>query len=166
MIYRCSSFRIEPLNESDCSEVLEVYRYSEDFLALGPVHGASMEMVLADMRASEAEGGCFCGIYNLQWEMTGILDYIPSHYLGDRQKACISLLMIALPHRNRGTGRQIVAVVETYLKDQYEVRSVFAHVQTENTRALRFWNGCGYHRISDADQRPDGTIVYHLRKNL
>jgi len=166
MIYQSSSFRIEPVSESSSSLVLEVYRQCEDFLALGPVHSASMEMVLADLRASEAEGGCFCGIYNLQGEMTGILDYLPSHYQGDRQKACISLLMIALPHRSRGTGRQIVAIVEAYLKERYEVKSVFAHVQTENTGALRFWNGCGYHRISDADPRPDGTTVYHLCKNL
>lgn len=164
MIFHGKSFKIEPVSDSDCSAVLEVYRQCEDFLVLGPVPSASMEMVLTDMRESGAEGGCFCGIYNLQGEMTGILDYMPSQYQGDQQKACISLLMIAIPHRNCGTGRQVVATVETFLKDECEVRSVFTHVQTENLRALRFWNECGYHRISDADPRPDGTTVYHLCK--
>lgn len=88
------------LDESD--EVLNVYRQCEDFLALGPVPTASMEMVQKDIEKSKAYGGLFCGIYTSEGKMIGILDYVPSKFEGDPHAFYISLLMIAAPFRSRG----------------------------------------------------------------
>ena len=49
--------KIRPIAEDDLEAILAVYRQCEDFLALGPQPQASPEMVAADMRQSQAEGG-------------------------------------------------------------------------------------------------------------
>ncbi len=54
---------IRPIVEPDLPAVLEVYRQSEDFLALGPDPHASPEMVAKDRELSRQEGGVFCGIF-------------------------------------------------------------------------------------------------------
>ena len=54
---------IRPILDSDLPAVLEVYRQSEDFLALGPDPHASLEMVEKDRALSRQQGGVFCGIF-------------------------------------------------------------------------------------------------------
>ncbi len=54
---------IRPIVNSDLPAVLEVYRQSEDFLALGPDPRASLEMVEKDQALSRQQGGVFCGIF-------------------------------------------------------------------------------------------------------
>ncbi len=54
---------IRPITDSDLPAVLEVYRQSEDFLALGPDPHASPEMVEKDRELSRQEGGVYCGIF-------------------------------------------------------------------------------------------------------
>jgi hypothetical protein len=82
-----SSFEIRPITQDDLAAVLDVYRQCEDFLALGPVPIASMEMVLSDVEHSQREGGVFCGIYAAGGEMMGIVDYVPSNFEGNPQAA-------------------------------------------------------------------------------
>ena len=54
---------IRPILDSDLPAVLEVYRQSEDFLALGPDPHASLEMAAKDRALSRQQGGVFCGIF-------------------------------------------------------------------------------------------------------
>ena len=42
-------FSLRPVTPTDLDAVLEVYRLCEDFLALGPVATASMEMLQKDL---------------------------------------------------------------------------------------------------------------------
>ena len=86
-VVRAQSFEIHPITQDDLDAVLEMYRQCEDFLALGPVSVASMEMVWQDIELSKAEGGVFCGIYTENEKMIGIIDYVPSNYRGDRHIA-------------------------------------------------------------------------------
>ena len=51
------NFTIRPIEDADLPAVLEVYRQSQDFLALGPAAAASPEMVEADRALSRQEGG-------------------------------------------------------------------------------------------------------------
>ena len=46
-----------PYEERDLPAVLEVYRQCEDFLALGPVARASLQMVQQDLAISRQENG-------------------------------------------------------------------------------------------------------------
>ena len=54
---------IRPIVDFDIPAVLEVYRQSEDFLALGPDPHASLEMVEKDRALSRQQGEVYCGIF-------------------------------------------------------------------------------------------------------
>ncbi|HET9912352.1 MAG TPA: GNAT family N-acetyltransferase, partial [Anaerolineales bacterium] len=109
---RDPTLEIRLIIEDDLHAVLDVYRQCEDFLALGPVSTASMEMVLKDIKVSKDMGGNFCGIYTADGKMIGVLDYVPSHFEGDPHTAFLSLLMIAAPFRKHGIGTAVVEAVE------------------------------------------------------
>ena len=101
------SLEIRPVTHADLSAVLDVYRQCEDFLALGPEPAASMEMVLRDIETSQREGGLFCGIFEANSSMIGVIDYVFGNFEGDPRLAFLSLLMIAAPHRNQGIGQAV-----------------------------------------------------------
>src|SRR5512137_1136074 len=105
------SLEIRPVTRDDLDAILDVYRQCEDFLALGPVATASMDMVLKDLELSRNEGGIFCGIYNESGKMIGVFDYVPHDYQGDPHAAYLELLMIAAPFRSHGVGKAVVEAV-------------------------------------------------------
>ena len=107
---------IRPIGDADLDAVLEVYRQCEDFLALGPVPHASLEMVRADIELSERQGGVFCGIYDGQGTMTGVVDIVRRGWEGNARHAFLSLLMIAAPYRGQGVGRAVVEWVEDEIR--------------------------------------------------
>ncbi len=151
---------IRPITDSDLPAVLEVYRQSEDFLALGPDPHASPEMVARDRGLSRREGGLYCGIF--LDELVGILDYTPN-YKGDPGAAFIELLMIAAPYRGRGLGEQAVRWLgSTFSGEAGQVR-LYAAVQTNNPAAIRFWQRLGFRITGPAALQPDGTVTYPIR---
>src|SRR5512138_3490728 len=94
---------IRPVTEDDLHAVLGVYRNCEDFLALGPVATASMEMVSKDIELSKEEGGIFCGIFDTaDGKMIGVVDYVPNNYQGNPRFAFLELLMIDSSFRDQG----------------------------------------------------------------
>ncbi len=104
------SLDIRLISQDDLDAVLAVYQQCEDFLALGPVPTASMQMVLKDIEVSKSEGGIFCGII-FGGKIIGVVDYVPCNYEGEPEHAYLSLLMIARPlpqpgnwQNNRGNG--------------------------------------------------------------
>lgn len=163
---RDTRYEIRPLVQGDLDAVLEVYRQCEDFLALGPVPTASMEMVLADIGLSRTEGGIFCGIYTAEGKMIGVIDYVRSHYRGDPGSAYLELLMIAAPYRNQGIGRAVVEVVEADICEGGCVKVIYSGVQVNNPQAIRFWQGNGYRIVSEPTLQPDQTTAMDLRKDV
>jgi ribosomal protein S18 acetylase RimI-like enzyme len=157
---------IHPVAQDDLDAVLEVYRQCEDFLALGPVATASMDMVLKDLEISESEGGIFCGIYTTGQKMIGVIDYVPNHYQGDPQAAFLSLLMIASPCRNYGIGKAVVEAVENEIRKDTQITVIFSGVQVNNPQAIRFWQRNGYRIVSEPKLHPDQTTAVDLRKDL
>lgn len=160
------ALEIHPISERDLEAVLEVYRQCEDFLALGPVPVASMQMVLKDIEISRGEGGIFCGICQPDGEMIGIIDYVPGDYEGDPQAAYLSLLMIAAPYRNQGLGNAIVGAIEDEIRKNPQVRKILAGVQVNNPLAVRFWQREGYRIVSGPRRMPDQTTVFGLEKEI
>ena len=160
------SLEIHPVGASDLDAVLRVYRQCEDFLALGPVATASMEMVLKDLEISRDEGGIFCGIYNADGEMIGVVDYVRGNFEGDPQVGYLSLLMIAAPYRKLGIGRKIVEAVEREIRNDRTIHTIRAGVQVNNPEAIRFWQNNGYQIVSGPKLMPDQTTVFDLRKDL
>ena len=157
---------IHPIAPGELKNVLDVYRQCEDFLALGPVPTASIEMILKDIEISKEEGGIFCGIYAANGKMIGIVDYVPSHFKEDPCAAFLSLLMIAAPFRQQGIGKAVVDAVEKEIRKETQVTTIFSGVQVNNPRAVRFWQSNGYRIIGGPELLPDQTTVYGLQKNV
>jgi ribosomal protein S18 acetylase RimI-like enzyme len=160
------SFEIRPVTELDKDAILEVYRQCENFLALGPVHKASIEMVLADLKLSKEAGGVYCGIIRDDGLMVGVVDYVPGPYHGDPQTAFLELLMIAEPYRLGGIGRAVFEAVEQEIKKDPQIKVLRSGVQVNNPQAIRFWQHRGFRIISGPDLIPDQTTVYGLKKEF
>lgn len=147
-------------------QVLGVYRQCEDFLALGPVPQASQAMVEADLEHSEQAGGHFCGIFSIDGQMKGVVDFVERGFEGDPSAACLFLLMIGAPYRGQGLGAAVVGAVETWIERDIQVRDIHAGVQVNNPLAIRFWLRMGYEIVSGAEKQDDGTVAYHLKKHI
>ena len=163
---RILPFEIRNLSVSDLPAIFEVYRQCEDFLALGLVPTASMEMVLQDIEISKGYGGLFCGIYTSEGEMIGIIDYVPSNFEGDPCAADLNLLMMAAPFRKQGIGRAVVEAIEEEIKKNAQVDKILSGVQVNNPQAMRFWQRNGYRIVSEPKLHPDQTTAVDLRKDL
>jgi ribosomal protein S18 acetylase RimI-like enzyme len=160
------SLEIYPVRQDETEAVLEVYRQCEDFLSLGPVASASMEMVLKDLEISKDEGGIFCGIHTSDGKMIGVLDYVPKNYQGNPEAAFLSLLMIAAPYRNQGIGQAVVEAFENEVLKEDRVRIIFSGVQVNNPEAIQFWQRNGYRIVSEPRLHPDQTTAVDLRKDI
>jgi ribosomal protein S18 acetylase RimI-like enzyme len=160
------TYILRPVVEADLPAVLEVYRQCEDFLALGPVATASMEMVLKDLEISRDEGGTFFGIFSPTGKMVGIFDFVLKDYLGDPHAAYLSLLMIGAPYRDLGIGRAAVEAFEREVRKDPQVTLIVSGVQVNNPHAVQFWQRRGYRVVSEPRRMPDQTTAVELRKDL
>ena len=160
------SLEIRPIAQDDLGAVLDVYKQCEDFLALGPVPTASMDMVLKDIELSKAEGGIFCGIFTAGGRMIGVIDYVPRDYRGQPDTAFLALLMIALPFRKQGIGRAVVEAFENEVRKDPKVSTIFSGVQVNNPQAVQFWQRNGYRIVSEPKLYPDQSIAVDLQKDL
>jgi ribosomal protein S18 acetylase RimI-like enzyme len=160
------AYEIRSIEKGDLEAVLEVYRQCEDFLALGPVATASMEMLLKDMELSQAEGGIFCGFTTCDGKMIGILDYVPGNYEGNAQSAYLALLMIGAAYRSQGLGKAVVEAAENEIRKDAGIKRILAGVQVNNPQAVQFWQRRGYRIVGGPKLIPDQTTVYDLRKDL
>jgi ribosomal protein S18 acetylase RimI-like enzyme len=157
---------IHPITQYDLEAVLHVYQQCEDFLALGPVPTASMEMVLKDIEISKDEGGVFCGIYTTDGKMVGVIDYVPDYYKGEPFTAFLELLMIAAPFRKHGVGKAVVKAFEVEIRKNVRVCKILSGVQVNNPQAVQFWQRNGYRIVSEPELLPDQTTVFRLRKDF
>ncbi len=162
-LFRGPGFSVRPVTEHEIPSILEVYRQCEDFLALGPVACASLDMVLADMTHSREEGGFFCGIRNGAGGLVGVLDFIPKYKRG---VAFLSLLMIAGAHRRRGLGSSVLACLEAHLKRAHGASKIESGVQVNNEPGIRFWKKCGFRVGRRVRKQPDKTIAYAMIKRI
>lgn len=166
IVVREHSLVIHLITQDDLDQVLAVYQQCEDFLALGPVPTASMEMVLKDIEISQAENGVFCGIYTADGQMIGIIDYVPSNYRGEPDTAFLELLMIAERFRKLSIGKAVVEAVENEIRKDPKVSTILSGVQVNNPQAAQFWQRNGYRIVSQPRLHPDQTIAVDLRKDL
>jgi len=166
MLIRNHSLEIHSITQDDREAVLNVYRQCEDFLALGPVPTASLAMVAKDIESSQHEGGIFCGIFNLDGKMIGVVDYVPENFEGDPHTAFLSLLMIAASCRKQGIGGVVVEWIENEIRKNAQITAILTAVQVNNPQAMRFWQRQGYGAIREAELQPDQTITVRLRKDF
>lgn len=164
-ISRDSAFVIYAAWPVDADRILAVYRQCEDFLALGPVPSASMEMVQADLNHSSKSGSMY-GVIVVAGEPIGVIDYRRSGHDGDDTKAGLYLLMLAKAHRGKGLGTAVVAQIEREIAQDPDVTGISAGVQVNNPQAIAFWRGLGYQIVSGPKAQPDGTTTYELWKPI
>ena len=162
-LFHTKDCTIKRIEQADLQSTLEVYRQVEDFLSLGPVPKASMEMVLADIKHSKESGGLFCVINNQNGTQIGVLDFVPETSKG---VACLSLLMISQKYRHQGNGQAVLNNLELYLKQYYGTHTIESGVQTNNNAGIEFWKRCGFEIGHVAKAMNDGTVVYDMKKNL
>lgn len=155
-----------PITDDDLPALLEVYRQSEDFLALGPNPHASLEMIAADRELSRGQGGEFCGLFNEEGRLMGVLDFIRSGCEGEAACAFLELLMIAAPYRGSGLGAAAFEWLENELRQTPGCQILKAGVQVNNPGAVRFWQRMGFRITGPAETLPDGTTCYELSKDL
>jgi len=129
---------IRPIHRNDIPGILEVYRQSQDFLALRPNPTAPLELVQQDLEISQREGGCFCGISDPQGNLIGAIDFVPEHFEGCPQQAFISLLMIAAPYRQRGFGQRVIHHIQAKIQKNTRIHTLITAVQVNNPQALHF----------------------------
>jgi ribosomal protein S18 acetylase RimI-like enzyme len=164
ILIQTDSFSIEPIQETALPETLEIYRQAEDFLSLGPVGTASIEMIIADIHHSAEENGIFCTIRAPGGTLMGVLDFIPC--LPRTDTGFLSLLMIATPFRGQGLGQNVVRALEDYLQKNHSITSILSGVQTNNDKGIRFWKKCGFSIDENPKKQEDGTITFQMVKRL
>lgn len=166
MFIQTEIFTICPVQADEWESVLTVYRQCEDFLALTPQPHATMQIVDEDRALSERAGGMFCGIYQRDGSMMGIVDVILRGFEGDPSAAFIELIMIAAPFRTKGLGAAVVKAVESEIARDSQVTSILLAVMVNNPQAIRFWEQQGYTRSSGPHAEPDGTTVWRYLKQI
>jgi GNAT superfamily N-acetyltransferase len=149
----------------DFDDILDVYRQCEDFLSLGPEPKASPEMVTRDIEDTYKEGGVFKGIYT-GIKLIGVVSYITRGFAGKLSDACLYLLMIVPSFRNKGLGTKIIEIIEKEILSDTKITAILAGVQVNNPLGLKFLRKNGYRVTSGPELMPDGTTVFHLRKDL
>ncbi len=158
-----SRFLVVPADERHLDALLVVYRQSEDFLALGPIHKASAQMVTSDIESSRKEGGLYCGVWDKEGVLFGVLCFVPKMR---EETSFLTLLMISASYRGRGLGSEIVVELEKHLKTHYSTRRIEAGVQVNNLGAIRFWARNGF-RLDDRPKAlADGTVCFDMAKEI
>lgn len=162
-----SILEIHTVSENELDQLMEVYRQCEDFLSLGPVATASMQMVMTDIESAQNNQANYCSIHSDKQGMIGVVEYTTGEYLGHPEFACLELLMIAKPFRARGIGHMVVNTVEQEIqKVNPQVSIIYSGVQVNNPKAILFWQKNGYKITSGPKEMPDQTIVYDLQKRI
>jgi len=162
-LFRANDCVVRMIEKDDLPKTLEVYQQAEDFLSLGPVPKASMEMILADIQHSKESGGLFCVVIDCNGNMIGVVDFVAELTKGT---AFLSLLMISYRFRNRGIGKAIVKGLESYLMHTYGTHTIESGVQTNNEPGIMFWKKCGFEIGRIARALDDGTVAYDMKKKL
>jgi ribosomal protein S18 acetylase RimI-like enzyme len=166
MLMRDDYLEIRPAGTENLADLLAVYRECEDFLALGPVAKASMEMVRADLEMSKTMGGEFCGIYLRDGRMAGVLDFVPGNFRGQPDTAYIALLMIRQSFRHRGIGIRVLELVETEVRKDPRITRIRIGTQVNNSAGLQFWQNRGFVIYGGPELLADQTTVYRLEKKI
>ncbi len=166
MLTRNDAMEIRPAGEEDIEGLFTVYKECEDFLALGPVAKASLEMVRADLEMSRTMGGEFCGIYLPEGTMAGVLDFVPGNFRGQPDTAYIALLMIRQSFRHKGIGARVLELVESKVREDPRVTRIRIGVMVNNPPAIQFWQNRGFVIYGGPELLADQTTVYRLEKKL
>lgn len=164
VIVQTNTFTIGTVKKNDYPVILKIYEQSRDFLSLGPISNASMEMVLKDIKHSKEEKGKYCGIWDLKGNLMGIVDFVP--LLADGESSFLSLIIISVDYRDKGLGSKVVQALEQYLKTRYSVKRILSAVQTTNRKAICFWKKCGYTVETILEKRRDETVIFKMGKEL
>ena len=160
-LFKTKDCIIKPIEDKNLTGTFEVYKQVEDFLSLGPVPKASIEMVNADIKHSKESGGIFCAIHDINGDQIGVIDFVPNNKKGT---TFLSLLMIAKKDRNKGYGSAIMESLESYLIHEYGTKIIESGVQINNVAGLGFWKRCGFEINRIANALDDGTVAYEMRK--
>ena len=166
MRMRDDTLEIRPAGEESLADLFAVYKECEDFLALGPVAAASLEMVRADLEMSKTMGGKFCGIYLRDGTMAGVLDFVPGNFREEPDTAYIALLMLKLTFRHQGIGARVLELVEREVRTDPRITRIRIGVMVNNPAAIEFWQNRGFRIYAGPELLADKTTVYRLEKKF
>lgn len=73
----------------------------------------------------------------------------------------IDVLWVSEDHRGQDIGSALIRQVEDFARDK---GAVVAYLKTVDARG--FYESCGYEVYGTLEDRPIGTILYHMKKRL
>ena len=156
------------LGARDYPAVVEIYRQTPRFIV--ELNGRSpdsigLEMVEEDAAKAANHGATFAGLFLREsGQMIGVVDYVPSGYGGQPNRAWIALLLIAEPYQRQGYGTEAYRLIEETVFADSDVQTLGLGVLVNNGPALGFWRAMGYERVGSTVQDRDGRDVVMLQK--
>lgn len=73
----------------------------------------------------------------------------------------IDVLWVSKDHRGKDIGSSLIQKVEDFARDN---GAVVAYLKTVDARG--FYESCGYEVYGTLEDRPIGTVLYHMKKRL
>lgn len=157
MILKGDGFEIRPLTACKLDAAVQVYRQSGEELDRNTGERVSGQTVLEDMTLSRQAGGIFCGIYDPQDELAGILDFVPAGF-GDRvDSACVLALKIDAAYRGRGLGGKALDRLEEELRKDGRLKYLWACFPEGCPTWQGFAARHGFRRAGEAERLQFGS---------
>ncbi len=156
------------LGARDYPAVVEIYRQTPRFIV--ELNGRladsiGLEMVEEDAAQAANHGATFAGLFLREnGQMIGVVDYVPSGYGGQPNRAWIALLLIAEPYQRQSYGSEVYRLIEESIFADPDVQTIGLGVLVNNGPALGFWRTMGYERVGSTVQDRDGRDVVMLQK--
>lgn len=76
---------------------------------------------------------------------------------GENLEAYVCNLCVSPTARRRGVGQKLMCIAAQYAQDEWEARSMHAHVDSDNTAATTLYTRIGFRKISEG-KRKDSPI--------
>jgi len=149
VILKGKDFEIRPLTACKLDSAVQVYRHSGEGYRAGSVTG---QTVLEDMDLSRAEGGIFCGIYNQEDDLVGVVDFVPAGFSGLPDSACVRSLKISAEFQGKGWAGKTLERLEEELKKDGSLKWIWSCFRDDCPDWKEFSTRHGY-RLVDEEER-------------
>ena len=145
-------FRFKSIKKEELKPVLDLYNEGyESMFATGIDRDLSFDDILEkylEVLINNYE--FFAGIYLEDEIMIGVvkgrIDY------DDSEKFWISSFLIGKKHRNEGMGKRCIDALISYMKETYEVKTVYTGILSNNSFGISFWNSMGFRHYRTINQ--------------
>jgi GNAT superfamily N-acetyltransferase len=153
-----AGFRARLLTFTDLPALQSLMEQCADYVELvsgSPPSSNEAEMLVASLPPGKTlDDKYILGIFNLEGELTGILDAVKD-YPGERDW-WVGLQLLSPDSRGKGTGRQLYQAFENWALAQ-GARQIQLGVLEANPQAYVFWERLGFELVEKGPSRDPGV---------